>query len=142
MPRRRLLVLALALLAGAACGPREQEPGYRAYTEHYSVRIYADPVQPHAREQTRFRVVVRDKDTGQPIQGGEGILYANTREGARTWDTFVAGPELGTYYANLNFVVSGTWAMGLRFRRDSTQPLEQLDWMQEVLAERPATESQ
>jgi hypothetical protein len=79
--------------------------------------------------------VVRDKESGQPIEGGQGIIYAETRDGAKTWDSFEAGPELGTYYATLKYVVAGDWAMGLRFRRDSAQKLEQVDWMQEVRAE-------
>jgi hypothetical protein len=138
-PRRRpvLLTLAvLALLAACSGGSREDRLALRMFTDHYTFRISPTPVPPHAREKTRYKVVVRDKGTGQPIEGGEGIIYANTRDGASTWDTFVPGQELGTYYATLNFVVSGEWAMGLRFRRDSTQQLEQVDWMQEVLAER------
>ena len=62
-----------------------------------------------------------------------------TREGANTWDSFVAGPEVGTYYANLNYVVSGDWAVAIQFRRDSTHTLERADWMQEVAPERSPT---
>ena len=131
-----LLLAAVALFAGCAGGSPEDRLALRMFTDHYTFRISPTPVPPHAREKTRYKVVVRDKETGQPIEGGEGIIYANTRDGASTWDTFVPGQELGTYYATLNFVVSGEWAMGLRFRRDSTQRLEQVDWMQEVLAER------
>ena len=140
MLRLALLASVIAVIAVmAACG-RGREPGTMpAYTDHYSMRISSEPSPPHARESARYKLVVRDKDSGQPIEGGQGILYSNTREGASTWDTFVPGEELGTYYATLNFVVAGNWAMGLRFRRDSTQQLEQVDWMQEVLAERPDT---
>ena len=135
----RLSLVVAAVAAMAACG-RGREPGTMpAYTDHYSMRISSEPAPPHAREAARYKLVVRDKDSGQPIEGGEGILYANTRDGAGTWDTFVPGEELGTYYATLNFVVAGNWAMGLRFRRDSTQQLEQVDWMQEVLGERQAS---
>ena len=116
----------------AACTPSDSSPGYRGFTQHYAFRIVSDPVPPMAREKVRYKVVVRDKETGQPIQGGEGILYAESHEALKTWDSFTAGPEVGTYYANLNFLTSGDWAMGLRFRRDSTQQLEQVDWMQEV----------
>ena len=134
------LSLALAVVtAMAACG-RGREPGTMpAYTDHYSMRISSVPSPPHAREPARYKLVVRDKDSGQPIEGGQGILYANTKDGASAWDTFVPGEELGTYYATLNFVVAGNWAMGLRFRRDSTQQLEQVDWMQEVHGERQAS---
>jgi hypothetical protein len=135
----RLSFFGAAILAMAACS-RGREPGTMpAYTDHYSMRISSVPSPPHAREAARYKLVVRDKDSGQPIEGGQGILYSNTKDGASTWDTFVPGEELGTYYATLNFVVAGNWAMGLRFRRDSTQQLEQVDWMQEVLGERQAS---
>jgi hypothetical protein len=135
----RIALVVVAVAAMAACG-HGREPGTMpAYTDHFSMRISSDPVPPHARQPARYKLVVRDKDSGQPIEGGQGILYANTIDGAKTWDTFVPGEELGTYYATLNFVVAGNWAMGLRFRRDSTQQLEQVDWMQEVLAEKPVT---
>lgn len=136
----RLTLLSIALIALAACAGGGREPGTMpAFTDHYSMRISSVPSPPYAREAARYKIVVRDKDSGQPIEGGQGIIYANTEDGASTWDSFVPGDELGTYYATLNFIVSGNWALGLRFRRDSTQQLEQVDWMQEVLGERPAS---
>jgi hypothetical protein len=124
--------LAGLVVATAACGPSEPSTAYRAYTDHYAIRVSTDPMPPMAGERTVYKVVVRDKESGQPIEGGEGRIFAQTRDGARTWDSFTPGPELGTYYAKLFFVVSGQWAVGLQFRRDSTQPLERADWMQEV----------
>ena len=138
LPRLSAL-LALVAVATTGCGGPASEPAYRGFTEHYAMRITSDPVPPRARERTLFKIVVRDKESGQPIEGGEGIIYAESRDGAKTWDSFEPGPELGTYYATLNYVIAGDWAMGLRFRRDSTQKLEQVDWMQEVLAERSRT---
>jgi hypothetical protein len=131
----RTLVIALAALVVAACGPGNRSSDYRAFTQHYAFRISSEPLPPMAREKVRYKVVVRDKDTNQPLQGGEGILYAESHDGVKTWDSFTAGPELGTYYANLNFLTAGDWAMGLRFRRDSAVQLEQADWMQEVSAD-------
>ncbi len=130
-----LLAVAVAAQAVTACQPAEQTTDYRAFTTHFAFRIASDPLPPMAREKARFKVVVRDKDTNQPIQGGEGIIYAESRDGIKTWDSFTAGPEVGTYYANLNFLTAGDWAMGLRFRRDSTHALEQADWMQEIQAD-------
>lgn len=128
-----LLALAVAV---AACQPAQPDTAYRAFTAHYAFRISSEPVPPMAREKVRYKVVVRDKDTNQPIQGGEGILYAENRDGVKTWDSFTGGPEVGTYYADrLQFLTSGDWAMGLRFRRDSTHALEQADWHQEVVAD-------
>jgi hypothetical protein len=128
------LAAALAAALAGACGESAQPPpGIPAYSEHYALRITTDPMPARARERTTFKVVVRDKNTQQPIDGGEGILYGNTKDpGVKVWDTFVAGAEPGTYYANINYVIAGDWAMGLQFRRDSTQRLEQVDWMQTV----------
>ena len=55
---------------------------------------------------------------------------------SKTWDALEYGPEAGTYKAKLNFVVAGTWAVAVRFRRDSLHPLERTDWMQDVSNER------
>lgn len=128
-----LPVAAAAALIAAACGPAPGALSYRAFSNHYAFRIDAEPVPPMAREKARFKIVVRDKDSGQPIQNGEGVLYAENRDGLKTWDTLEPGKELGTYYANLNFLIAGQWAMGMQFRRDSVHPLEQVDWMQEVV---------
>jgi hypothetical protein len=137
------MVFALALGSLWACGPSAPSGAldYRAFTTHYSFRISSDPTPPHARERTVYKIVVRDKDSAQPIEGGEGIIYGNTESGAgKTWDSFVAGPAPGTYYATLNFIVADNWALALQFRKDSTQKLEKVDtWYQTVLSERPAT---
>ncbi len=130
---RRTALVAGALVA-AACGPSREAPkGMPAYTDHFAMRVLSDPLPPRARERTTFKLVVRDKNTGQPIDGGEGLIYGNTKDASvKVWDSFVAGPEPGTYYANIHYVVAGDWAMALRFRRDSTQRLEQVDWVQSV----------
>ena len=140
MTRRPILALALLAAAGA-CGDRAgPPPGIPAYTEHYMMRITTDPLHARARERTTFKVVIRDKRTGQPVDGGEGILYGNTQDTAvKTWDSFIAGAEPGTYYANLHFIIAGDWYMGLRFHKDSTQRLEQVDWTQSVYNEQSGT---
>ena len=81
-----------------------------------------------------FKVVVRDKNSGKPIESGEGRVYATSADGSNTWDGLTPGPQAGTYTAKLNFLTSGDWAMGMQFRRDSTAPLETLDWTQDVHA--------
>jgi hypothetical protein len=141
---RHALVWTLALGTLAACGPKAAAPtstAYRAFTEHYAFDITSDPSPPHAREKTLYRIRVRDKTSSQPIEGGEGIIYGNTEDGAsKTWDSFTAGDAPGTYTAKLNFVVANNWGLALQFRKDSTQSLEKVDtWYQTVLPERPAT---
>jgi len=136
----RALALALAVpaLAAAAAGcenkPRVLE--LRMFTEDLSIRVSTDPVPPHAREDVVFKVVVNDRKSGRPIEKGEGRLFAMNEDSVQKWDGLEPGPETGTYYARLNFVTAGQWAIGMQFRRDSTQRLQRLDWMQQVFAER------
>jgi hypothetical protein len=140
-PRARGLVLAgtLGLLAmGAACGP-PRRPEIRQGSKTYLFNITSDPIPPHARENVIYTVTVRDRETGQPIDNGEGRIFANTLEGARTYDGFTKAPAVGTYTAKLRFVASGQWAIGIQFHSDSTKPLEKTEWMQDVLPEREGT---
>ncbi len=125
----------LIAIAAAACGPA-QIPPIRLWTQDLAVRVSSDPVPPHAREPVIFRVEVRDKTSSQPIEGGEGRIYATSADGANTWDGLTRGPQAGTYYGKLKFVTAGPWAIGLQFRRDSTRSLETMDWRQEVLGAR------
>ena len=133
------LFVAAVALAGA-CGGGERGPRpLRQITDSYLFTITPDQSPPHAREDVLYRILVRDRESRQPIDAGEGQIFANNRDGASTWDGLAKGPELGTYYGKLNFVTSGDWAIAIRFRRDSTSKLERTDWMQDVLAERAPT---
>jgi hypothetical protein len=89
---------------------------------------------PRAGEDATYKIVVQDKKTGEPIETGEGRMFANNQDGARTNDGFQKGKEVGTYYARLMFAAAGDWAVGMQFRRDSTARLERVDWMQSVRA--------
>ena len=137
MTLRTIASAALALTAASACGPS----GPKRYempmdTDSYSIRVSWTPTHAYAREVTVYRIVVRDKKTKEPIENGEGQVFATNRDGINTYDSFTAAPESGTYTARLKFITSGDWALGLRFRRDSTAKLERNDWRQSVLAER------
>ncbi|HKO16035.1 MAG TPA: hypothetical protein VJU87_07335 [Gemmatimonadaceae bacterium] len=140
--RRTLAAMAAIAAAGmiaVGCGRSEARQREMHYiSKSYSFTIIPDQAPPHAREPILYKVVVRDRDSREPIQNGEGQIYSNNEEGARTWDGFTYGPQVGTYYGKLNFVTSGVWAVGLRFRRDSLHPLETINWMQDVLNERPS----
>ena len=131
-----IVLAALALLAG--CGDSEAgQRGMHQISKSYAFTVNADPSPPHAREPILYTVTVLDRKTRQLIEGGEGQIFATSRDGANAYDGLEAGREIGTYYANLTFVTSGDWAMGIRFRRDSTHKLERApDWMQTVLAAR------
>ena len=134
-----LLAIVAACTISAGCGRSEARPREMHYiSKSYSFTVTPEQAPPHAREWVVYKVFIRDRDTREPIQGGEGQIYANNRDGARTWDGFAYGPEVGTYYGRLNYVTSGLWAVGLRFRRDSLHPLEAIEWKQDVMDERPS----
>ena len=126
------------LVMGADCGP-PRRPEIRQGSKSYLFNITSDPIPSHAREDVIYTVTVRDRESGQPIETGEGRIFANTLEGARTYDGFTKAPAIGTYTAKLRFVASGQWAIGIQFHSDSTKPLEKTEWMQDVLQERPGT---
>jgi hypothetical protein len=135
----RILLGAAVVLgppAVIACTPAEHQTGIRLMGERRNYRITVEPSPPHAMEPARFRVHVVDRDTGQPLQEGEGRIFATNVDGAGANDGLGKGEEVGTFYGRLFFVVPGDWAMALQFRRDSTERLERVDWMQTVLSER------
>jgi hypothetical protein len=129
-------LLLFGLAASAACGPSQRDLSMRLMTDDLSFKIMSDPVPPVARERIQYKVEIRDSKTGQPIEGGEGQIFASSRDGKNVYDSFVRGPELGTYYGVISFITSGEWAVAIRFRRDSTQKLQRVDWMQEVFPAR------
>jgi hypothetical protein len=135
---RRQLSLAggavLALIAAASCEQPRRE--LRQCSESYCYAIVSNPSPPHAREDVIYSITVKDRKTNQPIETGEGRIFANTREMARTYDGFVKAPQMGVYSAKLSYVTSGQWAVGIQFHSDSTKPLDKTEWMQDVLPER------
>ena len=134
-----LIAVMVAWTAVVSCGRSEARPREMYYySKTYHFTISPEQAPPHARESITYKVFIRDRDTREPIQSGEGQIYSNNRDGARTWDGFTYGPEMGTYYGKLNYVTAGLWAVGIRFRRDSLHPLEKIEWMQDVLNERPS----
>ena len=138
LSRRAALAGSLVLLAGASCGP-PRKPELRQGTKSYLFTITSDPIPPFAREDVIYSISVKDRETKQPVDNGEGRIFANTRDGARTFDGFVKAPGVGVYSARLNYVTSGQWAVGIQFHSDSTKPLEKTEWMQDVLPERSGT---
>ena len=131
----------MAAMAANACGGDDSPPPLRQMSNTYSYTISSDDSPPHARQDIHYTIQILDRSTRQPIDNGVGQLYSSSQpkpEGAaKTWDGLTYGPEVGTYHAKLNFVISGTWAVAIRFQRDSLHPLEKTEWTQEVMDERP-----
>ncbi|HXG70731.1 MAG TPA: hypothetical protein VNJ04_08990 [Gemmatimonadaceae bacterium] len=129
-----LLVLTLAL---AGCGKNPKATDVRLWSDNYTFRVTVDPMPPRAMEQTPYRIVVLDKKSGQPIETGEGRIFATSKDGANTNDGFKKEKELGTYSGRLFFATTGDWAMAIQFRREKNErmPLERVDWIQGVRPE-------
>ena len=78
------LAAGLVLAGSLSCGP-PRKPELRQGTESYWFTITSDPIPPRAREDIIYSIVVKDRKTNQPLDLGEGRIFANTREGARTY---------------------------------------------------------
>lgn len=131
---RRALPAMVALAIIAGCNTRDPQAAIdtRMWTDDLALRIRLTPRPPFAREDVIVRVVVSDKESGAPVERGEGRIYAMSKDSVKIYDGLERGPEPGTYYAKLNFLTAGEWAIGLQFRRDSTQKLETMDWLQTI----------
>ena len=148
---RRVVLFAASVIALAACsdGKGREIPGLKLSTKSYRFTVTPNPIPPFANETTFYTVTVIDRDNGQPVQNGEGQIYGQLTPNGRpyTWDSFVYGPEVGTYHAHLRFAINSVtgrndeaWQMGLRFRRDSLSPIEVVNWSQQVRPERDVPE--
>ena len=148
----RFQTAALAVVtavSGACGGGNNSPPPLRQNSLSYAFVIKPDDSPPHARQDIHYKIQILDSKTRQPIEKGTGQLFAGipidpdvpSGPQSKTWDGLTYGPEVGTYRAKLKFVVAGQWAVALRFQRDSLHPLERIDWMQDVLNERPSTDS-
>jgi hypothetical protein len=124
----------VAGLGACTAAPPSDTKTTRLWTDDYYIRVTSEPSPPRALEQVQYTVVVQDKKTRAPIDIGEGRIFATNEDRKNTDNGFEKAPEQGTYRTKLFFAVAGNWAMGIQFRRDSTQRLQRTnDWYQEVL---------
>ena len=132
------LILACAIAAVlSSCGGSPKALELRLWSDSYAFTVTEVPMPPRALEQIVYRVVVQDKKTKQPIESGEGRIFATSADRANTNDGFKKEKELGTYSGRLFFPTVGDWAAAIQFRRASNLPLERVDWIQTV---HPASE--
>jgi hypothetical protein len=129
---RRVAALVIGSAAILACGPNPRVLDNRQWSDNFAFRITVEPSPPRAIEDAVYKIVVQDKKTGEPIETGQGRIFATSQDGANTDDGLAKGKEVGTYYGKLFFPTTGDWAVALQFRRDSTQRLERVDWVQSV----------
>ena len=130
--KTRAFGLALVGAFALGCGPGPKALENRQWSDNFEFRITVDPSPPRAIEDATYKIIVQDKKTGEPIETGEGRIFATSADGANTDDGLAKGKEVGTYYGRLFFPTTGDWAVALQFRRDSTQRLERVDWVQSV----------
>jgi hypothetical protein len=129
-------VLIAAGLA-SACGPQVPRDQIRGYSEGFAITVTADSLPPRAMDDVVWRVTVRDQKTGLPIEGGEGGLWARSKDGHETSSGLVPARELGTYTTTLRLIMAAPWQMGVQFRKDSNSVFASISWIQEVRSPRP-----
>jgi len=136
---RRLAIVPIFALAFTACGPNPKANELRLWSDNFAFRVTVDPTPPRALEPAVYRIVVTDKKTKQPIETGEGRIFATSADRASTNDGLKKEKELGTYSGRLFFATTGDWAAAIQFRREKNErmALERVDWIQTV---RPASE--
>ena len=125
-------MVASAIIVGCTTRDPQSAIDTRMWTDDLKFTIRLTPRPPFAREDVIVKVVVADKESGAPVESGQGRIYAMSHDSVKVFDGLERGPEPGTYYAKLNFVTAGEWAIGLQFRRDTTKKLETMDWLQSV----------
>lgn len=132
--RPAIAALGMVALASCTAGPPTDEKAIRLWTDDYYIVVTSEPSPPRALEQVKYTVVIRDKENRTPIDGGEGRIFATNEDRKNTHNGFERADAPGTYRTTMFFATSGPWAMGIQFRRDSTQRLQRTnDWMQDVL---------
>lgn len=140
MPIPGIRAARVGLLAAVAlsCGPGPERGVLRFATDDYEFRVSANVMPPRAVEEITYTVVVRDRETKEPIVNGEGRIFATNADRKTVHNGLTYGPEAGTYRATIRFITAGEWAMGIQFRRDSTLALQRThDWRQQVMNETP-----
>jgi len=132
---RQILLLALPFV-GAACAADKRPRGeLRMKTESFAILISPETRPTRALEPIYWNVVVHDRETGTPIQGGQGRIFATSKDRKSIANGLEETGQLGTYRTNLMYVTAGMWAMAMEFRRDSTLPLQRTeDWTQDILS--------
>jgi hypothetical protein len=131
---RAALVLAAGVMIAGCDGGRPPLRELRFRTDDFVIRVAPETVPTRALEPIYWRVIVHDKESGLPIQGGEGRIFGTNRDMKTVSNGLEETDELGVYRSNLMFVTSGMWAMAIQFRRDSNQVLQKTqDWTQDIL---------
>lgn len=129
----RVLLLGALVTGAGGCEKSKTAIINRQWSDSFTFRVTVEPMPPQNVEDATYKIVVQDKKTNEPIETGQGRIFATSRDGANTDDGLLKGKEVGTYYGRLFFPTTGDWAIAIQFRRDSTSRLERVDWVQSVV---------
>ena len=124
------------LAAGVACGNSHESRVLRQGTTSYQFNITSPNTPPVAGDEVTYMIVVRDRKTGQPIETGEGRIFARAAAGIAA--SLVKAPQVGQYRGVLRFPTEGGWIVGIRFRDQPTRELELTQWGQDVRSATPS----
>ena len=134
--RRTMCAMLALLLVASSCGAPNRSGQLRQGTTSYKFDITTPNAPPVAGDDVTYVIVVRDRNTGQPIETGEGRLFA--RAGAGVTGSFVKAPQVGQYVGTLRFPRAGGWVVGFRFRDQPAKALELTQWSQDVRSTTPS----
>ena len=76
----------LSAVVSASCGPNERALDNRQWSDSFAFRITVKPSPPHDVEDAVYKIVVQDKKTGEPIETGQGRVFATNKDGINTDD--------------------------------------------------------
>jgi hypothetical protein len=123
-------VLVPALLLSSACSAPRGNRVLSQGTLSYLLEITTPGTPPRVGEAVTYAFFVRDRKTGQPIEAGEGHVFA--RAASDLVATLVKAPQVGRYQATLRFPRGGGWQVGVWFRDSSAGSAELTRWSQQV----------
>jgi hypothetical protein len=129
----------LTLLLAASCDGASTNRELRQGTTSYQFTITVPNARPSVRDDVTYVIVARDRTTNQPIESGEGRIFA--RAGAELGDSLVKAPQVGQYTGTLRFPSAGGWVVGVQFRDQRVTAFEHTQWVQEVRSATPADKS-
>jgi hypothetical protein len=134
----RCILAACSLLATSACEGTGSPNALRQGTPSYLLSITVPATPPVVQDDVTYVISVRDRSTGQPIETGEGRLFARSAE--QIVSPLIKAPQVGQYRATVRFPHAGAWMLGIRFREPRVKELELTQWGQLVRSTNGAEE--
>ena len=109
---------------------------WRQGTAGYKFVIISPTVAPAVEDSVAYRLSVLNRSTGQPVEDGEGHLFA--RAGETVTANLMKAPQVGQYLATIRFPRAAEWSVTLRFRERTAKAFEETQWLQSVGSTSPS----